>query len=275
MMNSVKSARLNLVKFLFLLPLLIVLLLSFRQAQTRHSEHRTAVAAIQGTDTVPPPPPPLPNAPKKVDVKVKTPPPPNPPPMKPGVAVSQLSSDDAEGTQVSISMEPVAKISTDTKVIAKVEPKIETIATMKVDMQTTAIAKVNVTDLKTDTGIRPLTSVTTHLKPVTSVMKADLMQVTGGGGEELLVVKNSTTKQDIEQMKKDLESKGYEFTVQDASYSDGKIVSIDGTIRKGNDWGNFKASHFKKFVVSYSTENKPRFLVSVLQGSIVFTNNAE
>jgi beta-lactamase regulating signal transducer with metallopeptidase domain len=56
MMNTLKSAKAHLVKFLFVLPLLAVLLLAFRSEQVRQKGKQYAAVVIN--DTVPPPPAP-------------------------------------------------------------------------------------------------------------------------------------------------------------------------------------------------------------------------
>ena len=52
MMNKLKSARLNLVKFLFILPLIAALLLAFRNGQSRNSDSKVSTAEFSPTKVV-------------------------------------------------------------------------------------------------------------------------------------------------------------------------------------------------------------------------------
>jgi beta-lactamase regulating signal transducer with metallopeptidase domain len=68
MMNKMKSARAQLIKFLFIVPLIAVMLLAFRNERNRSNNRDTPYASLQRdyTDTVPdelPPPPPPPGRP--------------------------------------------------------------------------------------------------------------------------------------------------------------------------------------------------------------------
>ena len=74
MMNKIRSARVHLLKFLFVLPLLALILVSFREQQVkRQADAIRQKSSRMMYDTVPPPPPPT-----------VTPPP--PPPMPPVVS---------------------------------------------------------------------------------------------------------------------------------------------------------------------------------------------
>jgi hypothetical protein len=252
-----------------------VLLLSFRQAQERHSQQiSTAIGAALATDTVPPPPPPPP-PPKKVDVKVKVPPPAPPMPKAPTLVETRVNEDfsDTLVTDVSVSTKPVV-IKSITDVKTKVEMKG---AIAKVELKTPDVKIKPLTELRTD--VKPIT----HVKPVKSVIVTSIDRVdTLSGfksevaeGEEVLVVKNTTTKEQLEQMKKDLQDKGYVFTIKDASYSDNKVVSIKAVISKGDDWGSIDANHFERFSIRYIPGKNPRFTVALLHGRITFKNSAE
>ena len=67
MMNKLKSAKLHLIKFLFVLPLAAALLLAFRDKQVASKKAlQLSNAALVISDTVPTPPPPPPPAPPQV-----------------------------------------------------------------------------------------------------------------------------------------------------------------------------------------------------------------
>ncbi|OQP55819.1 hypothetical protein A4H97_19660 [Niastella yeongjuensis] len=63
MMNKNQSARVHLIRFLFLFPLLVVVLLAFRNAtQTHHEPLRSSITdTVPSVENVPPPPPPPPS----------------------------------------------------------------------------------------------------------------------------------------------------------------------------------------------------------------------
>jgi hypothetical protein len=60
MMNKIKSARVHMLRFLFLVPLLAVILLSFRDGLSLNSQSKSALPV---TDTLPPRPPVAPTPP--------------------------------------------------------------------------------------------------------------------------------------------------------------------------------------------------------------------
>jgi hypothetical protein len=86
MMNRLKTARLQLARFLFVLPLLAVLLLAFRGndrvAAKQHDKIAAALKLLSSKDTIPVPPPPVPpaiiNSAPKLEADVKSAPPPPP-----------------------------------------------------------------------------------------------------------------------------------------------------------------------------------------------------
>jgi Zn-dependent protease with chaperone function len=67
MMNKMRSAKLQLTKFLFVLPLLAVMLLAFRNGKEKFGDNKQASGSINNIDTIPaasvPPAPPAPPAP--------------------------------------------------------------------------------------------------------------------------------------------------------------------------------------------------------------------
>ncbi|MBE7174420.1 MAG: hypothetical protein INR73_27865 [Williamsia sp.] len=82
MMNKLKSARAHLLKFFFVLPLLAVLLLAFReQQQAKRQRDQTSQNSVLANDTIPPKPPVAP--PVKAKPRKNIPPPPPPAPAVP------------------------------------------------------------------------------------------------------------------------------------------------------------------------------------------------
>ncbi len=96
MMNRIRSAKVHLVRFLFVLPLLAVMLLAFRSRQENKKtqnlqEIRRSLMASH--DTVPPPPPPpVPPVGSNSGKELAFPPPPPPPPLPKGVGSIQFNN---------------------------------------------------------------------------------------------------------------------------------------------------------------------------------------
>lgn len=96
MMNKMKSARAQLIKFLFIVPLIAVMLLAFRNERNRDIQQKNPNAAGQNdfTDSVPdlppppPPPPGQPPMPPAPPADTKLPPPPPPPPTGHGFNIA-------------------------------------------------------------------------------------------------------------------------------------------------------------------------------------------
>ncbi len=59
MMNKNKTAKKHLVKFLLILPLMLILILSFRQVRSLQLQHVQATLPVPAADTIPAPPAPL------------------------------------------------------------------------------------------------------------------------------------------------------------------------------------------------------------------------
>ncbi|MEP6673787.1 MAG: M56 family metallopeptidase [Ferruginibacter sp.] len=91
MMNKLKSAKLHLAKFLFVLPLAAALLLAFREKQVGFKNNLYS-AQVNVTDTVPPPPPP----------PTPPPPPPPPPPAAPKELPANVESVDVNNSVVTV-----------------------------------------------------------------------------------------------------------------------------------------------------------------------------
>ncbi|AXY76157.1 hypothetical protein D3H65_20140 [Paraflavitalea soli] len=132
----------------------------------------------------------------------------------------------------------------------------------------------NVTARGTATGtINKRTLVTADMievRPVTAV------HVTGTGtiddaAEVLAEIKNTTTRQELEQLAAALKEKGYSLSFNNVGFDNGELVSLEGSISNGSEKGNFSGDHFKTLTVSVHKNNGKRyFLVGIRGGSVSF-----
>jgi beta-lactamase regulating signal transducer with metallopeptidase domain len=106
MMNKMKSARAHLTKFLFVLPLLAVLLLAFRNNKEEKAKQNT-LKSISANDTIPPPPAPGVPPPPVPSVDLPEPTPLSAPPALPanvtGISISS-NIDLKKGTKERIAL---------------------------------------------------------------------------------------------------------------------------------------------------------------------------
>ncbi|MBL7741063.1 MAG: M56 family metallopeptidase [Chitinophagaceae bacterium] len=91
------------------------------------------------------------------------------------------------------------------------------------------------------------------------------------GTEDILVVitKNST-KEQLEEFRKQMKEKDIELKYDNMDYNDGKLVSISGTMRSADGHSNFVATDFNKLVLAMIRKgDKTYFKVSVKDNKTV------
>jgi bla regulator protein blaR1 len=294
MMNKFKSARMNLVRFLFILPLIAAMLLAFRSVQRESltpTKYNTAVhstteifeRARQLADTVPP--------------KKST---------KPVVAnnekvVSALSDYfEIMGDRAIIHLKNGTTEEYDlknkeerkkleekySKIINVIEPPCptNTVSAVTVDGLTTVISPVKVansvsstvatstsvsvsatvatpiatpSDVKVTTVISPTPVTTTN----TVLTVDDDGSIINGKEETLFVLTKNTTRQQLEELTKQMKEKGFDLSFKDIKYNDdGKLASISGTIKSKDVTGSFAVAAFNKVVVSVITDGDHTYL---------------
>ncbi|WP_315818195.1 hypothetical protein [Paraflavitalea speifideaquila] len=118
----------------------------------------------------------------------------------------------------------------------------------------------------------------------TTLMSADLIEirpvtavhVTGTANvaetpEVLAEIKNTTTRQELEQLTIALREKGYTLTLNNVNFDNGELVSMEGSISNGSERGNFSGDHFKTLTVSVHKNNGKRyFLIGIRGGTVSF-----
>ncbi len=121
-------------------------------------------------------------------------------------------------------------------------------------------------------SINKRTSVTAdmiEIRPVTAV------NITGTATiaeeTELLVeIKNTTTRQELEQLTAALKQKGYTLTLNNASFDNGELVSVEGSISNAGGKGNFSGDHFKTLTISVNKGDGKQFYIAIRGGSVSF-----
>jgi beta-lactamase regulating signal transducer with metallopeptidase domain len=98
-------------------------------------------------------------------------------------------------------------------------------------------------------------------------------QAEAGNGHpsEVLVFTPDLTADQLNQLKKDLDEKGFTLRLDDVHHKDGKLVAIKGVISRGNRKGIFDAKNFNKVVISF--KRGVGFRLNMLEkGHISFNN---
>jgi hypothetical protein len=104
--------------------------------------------------------------------------------------------------------------------------------------------------------IRPATAIA---GPVASVVEET---------NQLAEIKNTTTRQELENLVEELKAKGYALTLSNLRFNDGKLITLEGAISNGSDKSGFAADNFKSLTIGVSKNNSDRFYVWIHSGSI-------
>jgi len=274
MMNKSKSARLNLVRFLFSLPLIAILLFAFRNNESPNRSRQNWLAprlVRQLSDTVP--------TPSKS--------------VKSNVAATNkklsAASDDYEinedravvhlkdGTTEEYDLknkEQRKKFEDKYGQIVSVnihKGPTTTVSVVTAEGVTTAVVPVTV--VGASTNVTSVTAIADHVpeasaasentsavsavspgRPSTAsgvtVINSDDGNLITVTPEVLFTITKSTTRQQLEELIKQMKEKGFDLNFKDVKYTDGKLVSISGTIQSMDASGVFVAVSFSKLVVS-------------------------
>jgi hypothetical protein len=83
----------------------------------------------------------------------------------------------------------------------------------------------------------------------------DAVYSNSGQEEILMVITRSTTRQQLEELKKQMREKEIDLRFDDIQYgADGKLVRIVGTLKSKDASGNFSASSFNKLILSMAKD---------------------
>ena len=281
MMNKSKSTRLTLVRFLFVMPLVAGLLLAFRNNNEPGSKSSgsggapdVAISLQVSPDTVPA---------KNTPVKPKV--------TRSEKNLSAVSDDfeiSNERAVIHLKNGSVEEYDLKNKEQRKkFEDKYGKIvnATVHTDPMTavsvvtadgvkTAIVPVNVVKAGISTTIAPSSDVSISNTVATTAIGSDAgvtviatgrptisnsvgavvgeADYSNRGQEEILVViTRNTTREQLEEFKKQMKEKDVDLRFDDIKYGeDGKLVRIAGTMKSKNGSNNFSATSFNKLILS-------------------------
>ena len=292
MMNKNKSANIHLVRFLFILPLLVVVLLAFRSVAVSNLHY----AEKKLTDTIPPAPP------KVVDIKVKKPSPPTPPPApaaapKPGrvtapsVSPAPVAAPDvspapvpAEPAVLPAAPNPPAKVKVrGTGAITDGVTTAPAATTAYVQSEHADAVTVNVTDAPaaqsrhaniatvSAVGNRSMTTTADVIEIQPDGVRGTASRVIFNNGAdvtEILVINSTTTRQELEQAIHALKEKGFTLELNNVQYEGDELVSLKGTISNDKVKATFSGDHFKVITVCVQKNDHGRLFTVVRGGSV-------
>jgi hypothetical protein len=276
MMNKMKSPRAQLVKFLFIVPLIAVMLLAFRNERSRNNNQNNTLASWQKdfTDSVPdqpPPPPPPPTRPPmppappadiKLPANVKNPPPPQQPPQGFNFDIAPRTAIDTLNVMIQT---PSAIAPVNEVVVVRLSAK-PTVATA-IDVNTAIVPVKEV--IVTGYSIRPTvaTTIKTAISPGVVIANNELAEVVAVGhtitragvqGEKELELKiyKSTTRERLDQLIAEADAKGVDLNFSKIEYDNsGKLTRLAGKMEKGNCKNNFSLSDFEVLTLVVTKNN--------------------
>lgn len=108
-----------------------------------------------------------------------------------------------------------------------------------------------------------------EIRPVTAVNVTGTMNV-AEETEVLVEIKNTTTRQELEQLAASLKQEGYTLTFNNASFDNGELVSLEGSINNAATKGNFSGDHFKTLTISVNKGDAKQFYITIRGGSVSF-----
>jgi beta-lactamase regulating signal transducer with metallopeptidase domain len=285
MMNRLKSTRLNLVKFLFILPLVIILLLAFRNRGSLIPTNNHTVLSTRPIVTQP-------------HEFIDTVP-------KPGIISNEKKlssvSDDYEinderavihlknGTTEEYDLKNKEQRKKFEEKYGKIINTAVHVGPMTTVSAVTAVAPVTITsnsntNLNTNTNVNTNSNIvvatpvgvstaativssatvniegTTVIAPVAATSRAVMIADDNGytitGQEEVLItITKHTTRQQLDEFKKQMKEKGIELSFDEIEYDDnGVLIRLRGMVKSKDNNSSFSASGFNKLILSMITD---------------------
>lgn len=239
------------------------------------SAHRVPPAPAATPDGPPAPPTPVPAQPAAPGAA--------PVPTTPAAAPKRVAGFRAPGTvsivesATSASAAPI-EVSTTVQATGRIKvgrpPMTEPVEVsinepVEVRVQGTKSQMMNVQGTGSINKRTMVTADVIEIRPITAV------NVTGTATiaeeTELLVeIKNTTTRQELEQLTAALKQKGYTFTLNNASFDNGELVAVEGSISNAGGKGNFSGDHFKTLTISVNKGDGKQFYIAIRGGSVSF-----
>jgi len=272
MMNKMRSAGLHLLKFLFILPLLAVLLLAFRRHQSMPELIPASVSLsalpAKDCDTTKPPTPPLAPLAPIPPAKPANPLDPSSPlsPLPPFAIVSahcdpaKNATPVASGTNLITGSSKVKEfeITQTTAVMKMKDGTVENYDLTNKEEKSKFEEKYgkiyqtgSTAPVAFASGTNGITAIT--IPPGTSGdlnVIDDRGHMITGGEDVIITISNTTTREQLDQLVLQMKEKGIELKFENVNYNDGKITSISGSMKKKESNSNFTLTDFKQFTLA-------------------------
>jgi hypothetical protein len=276
MMNKSKSKKKQLLKFVFSLPLVVILLMAFRNAGESMIPNllRKNITLAVG-DTLPPPPPPQVKpgqAPAQPKVAALPPAPP-----KPGAQPRQFTVSVDKDNRLTVQpkngkkeyydlTKPDQKRAFEKKygfINPGNPPKVA--VDEKLELNEVVVDAPENAEVPTAVAVTPAIAASPvtkiDVKPVkagTSVASVQPAPAEGEDieidGEVLLNLTYRSTQTDINKQVEKLKAKGYTIVISNTVWKEGKLVLIEGTLGGKKKKSQFKAADFKELIFSESND---------------------
>jgi len=281
MMNKIKTARVHILKFLFILPLVAVLLIAFRK-----QDHPVKIAGARLENV----PRTLTLSPASFTYSSDTLPKTGTGKKQPGdrasdhfeitdkKAVIHLRNgkteeydltDSAQRRNFEVNYGKIISVSANADEPAPVSIVTETgetvtvsrpvvVATMAPVAATTNVSPVITAKIATISK----TSISTVLTPVASTKS--VTAIDDGypvlAEDVLVTITKNTTAGQLEEFKKQMKERGYELIIGKTTYSDkGLLTHISGTIKSQDGTGKFSATDFERVILARIQENNQTY----------------
>lgn len=256
MMNKMKSAGVHAVKFLFILPLVAVLLLAFRNSYRANQSNdqqtfspllKPGFKHVVYTDTIPPIPPTRPvNA--ELIPTIAVPADPTIPPTPPAAPTPHVECIHTTVACCSNSETPKPCLTHSQADVHMANAKLISHGSGQTVIAPMAASSGNGVTIVDDFGY-------------TITGKEDI----------ILTITKNTTREELEKFKLQMKEKGIDLTYDEIEYNEkGKLVVLTGHIKSNDGTSNFVATDFEKLVLAMIKKGtKTYFKVSTKNRDVI------
>jgi len=177
---------------------------------------------------------------------------------EPVVESVQVSGTGFKASGIKIGKPPVAE-----------QIEVSTNEPVEMHVQGTRSQMLNVQGTGTINKRTMVTADVIEIRPVTAVNVTGTMNVVEET-EVLVEIRNTTTRQELEQLTAALKQKGYTLSFNNASFDNGELVSLEGSVSNASGKGNFSGEHFKTLTISVTKGDTKQFYITIRGGSVSF-----
>jgi hypothetical protein len=270
MMNKMKTARVHVIKFLFMLPLVAILLIAFRKKEPQANPGKSqpvsvaqeiAVSSLQVTyhsDTTP-----KAKSDRKemddrgidkfeiTDKKAVI-------HMRNGKTEEYDITDSSQRRSFETKYGRIISLDGDTDEAAPVTLAATNVEAVRLGRPVTAAPILETTSAETIVAAGPVATVSNigtasrvSETPIKGVAVIDDGAPMIAPEDVLVTITKNTTSQQLEDFKKQMKEKGYELNFDKTIYNDaGRLTRICGTIKSGDNENRFSASDFERVVLT-------------------------